>query len=78
MSDYDEIQEVTESERVANGKPSSFDMNEAFCARMRMAIAAGLESAPIGVVTTPGTKNPKYVPTEPRPLVSSQRDVEHA
>jgi hypothetical protein len=53
-------------------------MNEAFCARMRMAIAAGLESAPIGVVTTPGTKNPKYVPTEPRPLVSSQRDVEHA
>jgi hypothetical protein len=78
MSDYDEIQEVTESERVANGKPSSFDMNEAFYARMRKAIEAGLESAPIGVVTTPGTKNPKYVPTEPRPLVSSQRDVEHA
>jgi hypothetical protein len=25
-------------------------------------------------VTTPGTKNPKYVPTKPRPLVSSQRD----
>jgi hypothetical protein len=78
MSDYDEIQEVTESERVANGKPSYFDMDEAFCARMRKAIEAGLESAPIGVVTTPGTKNPKYVPTEPRPLVSSQRDVEHA
>ena len=78
MSDYDEIQEVTESERVVNGKPSSFGMDEAFCARMRKAIEAGLESAPIGVVTTPGTKNPKYVPTEPRPLVSSQRDVEHA
>jgi hypothetical protein len=47
-------------------------------ARMRAAIETGLESAPIGVVTAPGTKNPKYVPTEPRPLVSSQRDVEHA
>jgi hypothetical protein len=53
-------------------------MDEAFCARMRKAIEAGLEKAPIGVVTAPGTKNPKYVPTEPRPLVSSQRDVEHA
>jgi hypothetical protein len=31
---------------------------------MRKAIAAGRESAPIGVVTTPGTKNPKYVPTQ--------------
>ena len=40
-----------------------FDMNEAFCARMRAAIAAGLENAPIGVITTPGTRNPKYVPT---------------
>ena len=54
------------------------DMDDAFCACMRAAIAAGLESAPIGVVTTPGTKNPKYVPTEPRPLTSSQRDLEHA
>jgi hypothetical protein len=44
---------------------------------MLAAIEAGLESAPIGVVTTPGTKNPKYVPTKPR-LVSSQRDMEHA
>jgi len=43
---------------------SHFDMDVAFCARMRAAIAAGLESAPIGVITTPGTKNPKYVPTE--------------
>ena len=40
---------------------SHLDMDEAFCARMRMAIAVGLESAPIGVVTTPGTRNPKYV-----------------
>jgi len=49
-------------------EPSHFLMDEAFCARMRMAIEAGLESAPIGVVTTHGTKNPKYVPTEPRLL----------
>ena len=46
---------------------SHLDMDEAFCARMRLAIEAGLESAPIGVVTTPGTKNPKYVATELRP-----------
>jgi hypothetical protein len=56
---------------------SHFDMDEAFCARLRMAIEAGLESAPIGVVTTPGTKNPKYVPAEPFPL-PSQRNMEHA
>jgi hypothetical protein len=42
---------------------SHLDMDEAFCARMRMAI----EAAPIGVVTTPGTKNLKYVPAEPLP-----------
>jgi hypothetical protein len=65
MSDDNQI-------HLTNGGPSYFDMDEAFCARMRMAIAAGLESAPIGVVTTPGTKNPKYVRTEHRPLVSSQ------
>ena len=74
MSDDDEI-EVTEIER---GKPSHVNMNEAFRVRMLKAIAAGLEKAPIGVVTTPGTKNPRYVPTEPRPLASSQRDLEHA
>ena len=68
MSDDDEIEHVTEIERVANGKPSHFDMNEAFRVRMLKAIAAGLEKAPIGVVTTPGTKNPRYVPTEPRLL----------
>ena len=39
-------------------------MHEAFRARMHAAIEAGLETAPIGVVTTPGTSNPKYVPTE--------------
>jgi hypothetical protein len=37
---------------------------------MRAAIEAGLENAPIGVVTTPGTKTPKYIPGEPRQLVS--------
>ena len=63
ISDDDEIQSS-----LTNGGRSYFDMNEAFCARMRKAIEAGLEIAPIGVVTTPGTKNPKYVPTEPRPL----------
>jgi hypothetical protein len=41
--------------------PSHFDMDEAFCARMRTAIKEGLESAPIGVITTPGTQNPRYV-----------------
>jgi hypothetical protein len=46
-------------------------MDEAFCARMRAAIEAGLESTPVGVIGTPGTKNPKYVPTEHLPLVSS-------
>jgi hypothetical protein len=64
--------------RLSNGGRTHFEMDEAFSARMRAAIEAGLERAPIGVVTTPGTKNPKYVPTEPLPLVSSQRDLEHA
>ena len=73
ISDDDEIQSS-----LTNGGRSYFDMNEAFCARMRKAIEAGLEIAPIGVVTTPGTKNPKYVPTEPRPLASSQRAMEDA
>ena len=51
-------------------------MDDAFCARMRAAIAAGLESAPIGIITTPGTKNPKYVPTEPRLLGFSLVDMD--
>ena len=64
MRDDGEIQRLTEVERVANGKPSYFDMDEAFCARMHAAIAAGLESAPTSVITTPGTRNPKYIPTK--------------
>ena len=59
MSD-DEFHRVTEIERIANGKPTHFDMDEAFRARMHAA-AAGLESAPTSVITIPGTKNPKYV-----------------
>jgi hypothetical protein len=60
MSD-DEFHRVTEIERIANGKPTHFDMDEAFRARMHAAIATGLESAPIGVITSPGTQNPRYV-----------------
>jgi hypothetical protein len=53
------------------------DMDEAFCARMRMAIAAGLENAPNGVITTPGTKKPRYVLAEPRwPLASPLVDMD--
>jgi hypothetical protein len=74
----DELDKILAEE--TNGQSSQIERDEAFCARMRAAIAAGLESVPIGVVTTPGTKNPKYVATtsEPRPLVSSQREAEHA
>ena len=68
MSDDDDFRRVAEIERAANGKPSYLDMDAAFCDRMRLAITAGLESAPIGVITTPGTQNrtqnPKYAPTE--------------
>jgi hypothetical protein len=73
QSDEDEIQSL-----VTYGGPSYLEMDEAFCARMLEAIGAGLENPPIGVITAPGTKNPRYVPTELRPLVSSQRDLEHA
>ena len=67
MSDDHEFQY-----HLTNSGPSYFEMDDAFCARMRMAIEAGLESAPIGVITTPGTKNPKYVPAESTgPLGSS-------
>ena len=45
---------------------SHMDMDEAFCACMRIAIAAGLENAPTGVITPPGTKNPKLVPLASR------------
>jgi hypothetical protein len=56
MSDDDELPPYIE-----NGKPGHFEMDAKFCARLHAAIAKGLESAPIGVVTTPCTKNPKYV-----------------
>ena len=53
---------------------SHFTMDAAFCARMRAAIAAGLESAPVGIVTTPGAKNLKYVPAELQPFAYSLSD----
>jgi hypothetical protein len=59
---------------VAYGRHSHFDMDEAFCARMHKAIEAGLENAPIGVVTTPGTRNPIYVPTEQVVRISQTSD----
>jgi hypothetical protein len=55
---------------------SHWDMDDAFCARMRMAIEAGLESAPVGVVTTPGTQTPKYVPAELRLPASPSGDMD--
>jgi hypothetical protein len=61
---------TTKFNRTKTNGTRHFDMDEAFCARMRMAIAAGLENAPIGVITTPGTKNPRYLATEPSPLAS--------
>jgi hypothetical protein len=63
MSDDDEIHS-----HLTNG--AYLDMNDAFCARMREAIEAGRESAPIGIVTTPGTESPKSVAAEPRPPYS--------
>jgi len=67
MSDDDEIRSLLTNAYLA--------MDDAFCARMRRAIVAGLESAPIGVVTTPGTQAPKYFPAEPRPLSWSSGDL---
>jgi hypothetical protein len=72
----DELDEIQAD--VTNGQSTQIERDEAFCARMRAAIEAGLENAAIGVVTTPGTKNPKYVPTERLPGVFSPRDMEHA
>jgi hypothetical protein len=57
MSDDNQI-------HLTNGGPSYIDMDDAFCVRMRAAIATGRETAPVGVSATPGTKNPKYVPTK--------------
>jgi hypothetical protein len=59
MYNDDEIQSYV------TNRPTHFEMDEAFCARMRMAIEAGLESASLGIITAPGTKNPIYVPTNP-------------
>jgi hypothetical protein len=56
--DDDEIQS-----HLTNGCPSYFDLDEAFGARMRAAITAGLENAPIGVVTT---KKPRAVASTTR------------
>jgi hypothetical protein len=72
MGDDDKI-----DPHLTNGR-RSHAMDEAFCARMRAAIGAGLERAPIGVITTPGTKTPRYVPAAqpPRPLVSSFVDMD--
>ena len=61
MSDDGEFSRVAEIERAANGKSSYLNMDAAFCARMYAAITAGLERAPTGVITTPGTQNPRYV-----------------
>jgi hypothetical protein len=66
-NDHDDFQA-----EITNGQSTQIGRDDAFCARMRAAIAAGLESASIGVVTTPGTKKPKYIPTESTgPLTSS-------
>jgi hypothetical protein len=72
----DELDEIQAD--VTNGQSTQIERDEAFCSRMREAIAAGLESAPIGIVTTPGTKHPKYISAEPLALASWRREVEHA
>jgi hypothetical protein len=74
MSDDQEIQ--SDDQEIQSHVTNGIDMDEAFSPRMRAAIAAGLENAPIGVVTTPGTKNPRYIPTEPWPLGSSLGDMD--
>ena len=60
MGDDEEIQLDDEIQsHLTKNRASHFDMDDAFCARMLRAIKTGLESAPIGVNTTPGTNNPK-------------------
>jgi hypothetical protein len=61
LSGDDEIQRLMEIERITKGKTSYLDMDAAFCDRMQAALTAGLECAPTGVSTAPGTKNPRYV-----------------
>jgi hypothetical protein len=72
----DDGERAIEIERVVNRKPSHCDMDEAFCARMFWAIEAGLESAPVGIITAPGTKYPRCVLTETLPLASSLSDTD--
>ncbi len=72
---YDRARRDEEIQSYVPNGPSHFDMNEAFCVRMHAAIAAGLESAPIGVVTTPGTKNPRYIPTKQSLALSQDEEV---
>jgi hypothetical protein len=55
----DEIERITEIERISSGQPTHLEMDAAFCARMRAAIAAGLENAPTRVATL-RTKRSKY------------------
>ena len=57
----DDDDEIQSDDEIHSGTKrfSHFKMDDAFCERMRLAIEGGLESAPIGVNTTPGTNNPK-------------------
>jgi len=55
MSYDDEIERITEIERISRGQASYLEMDAAFCARMNAAIAAGLECAP-----TPETEHSEY------------------
>jgi hypothetical protein len=64
--------------RLSNGGRSYFDMNEAFCARMRKAIEAGLEKSADWYCHHTRNQKSQIVPAEPRPPTSSQRDMEHA
>jgi hypothetical protein len=73
MSDYEIHADDELQSYLTTGGPSYFDMDEKFCVRMRAAIAAGLESAPDGIVTTPGTRNPRYIPTK-QPMALSRAD----
>ena len=50
---------------------SHFNMDAAFCAPHAR---GGWSMRRLGVITTPGTKNPKYVATELPPLASSLSD----
>ena len=59
---------------IDSGKHSHSEMDAKFCARMHAAIEEGLESAPIGVITTPGTKNPRYVANQTARYLCSREE----